>query len=186
MYKRQVYHEALPGHHLNFAIARELTNYPEFRKNASFNAYQEGWGLYAEKLAKEMGAYKDPYSDFGRLTGEIWRAIRLVVDTGIHAHDWTRQQALDYMLANAALSSHEISTEVDRYISWPGQALSYMIGKIRIRELRREAEAALGPDFDIRGFHDAVLELGSVPLPILAEHLRGWIELQKSRLAEAG
>ena len=128
-----------------------------------------------------MGIYRTPYERFGQLTYAMWRACRLVVDTGIHAKGWTRQQAVDYMLANTALSDHEIRTEVDRYISWPGQALSYMIGMIRIRELRREAEAALGPGFDLRAFHDTVLGTGSVPLPILSQHVRGWIEMQRAR-----
>jgi uncharacterized protein (DUF885 family) len=176
-------HEAVPGHHLQHALAIEHGAQPAFRRYSYISAYGEGWALYAEELGVEMGIYRTPYERFGQLTYAMWRACRLVVDTGIHAHDWTRQQALDYMLANTALSRHEITTEVDRYISWPGQALSYMIGKMRIVELRREAEAALGADFDLRAFHDSVLELGSVPLPILAEHVRGWIELQKSRVA---
>jgi uncharacterized protein (DUF885 family) len=177
-------HEAVPGHHLQHALAIEQGGQPAFRRNSYISAYGEGWALYAEELGIEMGIYRTPYERFGQLTYAMWRACRLVVDTGIHAHDWTRQQAFDYMLAHTALSRHEIATEVDRYISWPGQALSYMIGKIRIVELRREAEAALGPDFDLRAFHDSVLELGSVPLPILAEHVRGWIELQKLRVAD--
>lgn len=175
-------HEAVPGHHLQHALAMEQGEQPPFRRHSYISAYGEGWALYAEELGIEMGVYRTPYERFGQLTYAMWRACRLVVDTGIHAHDWTRQQAVDYMLANTALSSHEIGTEVDRYISWPGQALSYMIGKLRILELRREAEAALGAEFDIRAFHDTVLELGSVPLPILAEHVRGWIALQKSRV----
>ncbi len=175
-------HEAVPGHHLQHALAIEHGGQPAFRRYSYISAYGEGWALYAEELGVEMGIYRTPYERFGQLTYAMWRACRLVVDTGIHSQDWTRQQALDYMLANTALSAHEVTTEIDRYISWPGQALSYMIGKIRIVELRREAEAALGPDFDLRGFHDTVLEIGSVPLPILAEHVRGWIELQKSRV----
>jgi uncharacterized protein (DUF885 family) len=175
-------HEAVPGHHLQYALAVEQGTRPPFRRHSYISAYGEGWALYAEELGIEMGIYRTPYERFGQLSYAMWRACRLVVDTGIHAHDWTRQQALDYMLANTALSRHEITTEVDRYISWPGQALSYMIGKIRIVELRREAEAALGLDFDLRAFHDTVLEIGSVPLPILAEHVRGWIELQKGRV----
>jgi uncharacterized protein (DUF885 family) len=176
-------HEAVPGHHLQHALAIEQGAQPAFRRHSYISAYGEGWALYAEELGREMGIYRTPYERFGQLTYAMWRACRLVVDTGIHAHGWTRRQALDYMLANTALSQHEITTEVDRYISWPGQALSYMIGKIRIVGLRREAEAALGPDFDLRAFHDSVLELGSVPLPILAEHVRAWIELQKARVA---
>lgn len=177
-------HEAVPGHHLQGALAAEQGAQPPFRRYSYISAYGEGWALYAEELGVEMGIYRTPYERFGQLTYAMWRACRLVVDTGIHSQDWTRQQALDYMLSHTAMSTHEINTEVDRYISWPGQALSYMIGMIRIRDLRREAETALGPDFDLRAFHDSVLELGSVPLPILAEHVRGWIELQKGRIGE--
>jgi uncharacterized protein (DUF885 family) len=177
-------HEAVPGHHLQHALAVEQGARPAFRRHSYISAYGEGWALYAEELGNEMGIYRTPYERFGQLSYAMWRACRLVVDTGIHAHDWTRQQAVGYMLANTALSRHEVTTEVDRYISWPGQALSYMIGKIRIVALRREAEAALGADFDLRGFHDTVLEIGSVPLPILAEHVRGWIQLQKERVAD--
>jgi uncharacterized protein (DUF885 family) len=175
-----VYHEALPGHHLNFAIARELTNYPEFRKNASFNAYQEGWGLYAEKLAKEMGAYKDPYSDFGRLTGEIWRAIRLVVDTGLHSKGWTEGQAVKYFTENSAAPEAQIRAEVQRYIVMPGQATGYKIGMIKMEELRRKAEKQLGPKFDIRGFHDAILGHGQLPFALLERQVDRWIAGQMS------
>ena len=174
-------HEAVPGHHLQGALAAEQGDQPPFRRYSYISAYGEGWALYAEELGVEMGIYRTPYERFGQLTYAMWRACRLVVDTGIHSQDWTRQQALDYMLSHTAMSTHEINTEVDRYISWPGQALSYMIGMIRIRDLRREAETALGPDFDLRAFHDRVLELGSVPLPILTEHVRGWIEMQRAR-----
>lgn len=175
-------HEAVPGHHLQGALASEQGEQPPFRRYSYISAYGEGWALYAEELGVEMGIYRTPYERFGQLTYAMWRATRLVVDTGIHSQGWTRQQARDYMLAHTAMSEHEINTEVDRYISWPGQALSYMIGMIRIRDLRREAETALGPDFDLRAFHDSVLELGSVPLPILTDHVRGWIELQKGRV----
>ncbi len=174
-------HEAVPGHHLQGALAMEQGGQFPFRRYSYISAYGEGWALYTEELGIEMGIYRTPYERFGQLTYAMWRACRLVVDTGIHAKGWTRQQAIDYMLANTALSAHEIRTEVDRYISWPGQALSYMIGMIRIRELRREAEAALGPGFDLRAFHDTVLETGSVPLPILSQHVRGWIEMQRAR-----
>ena len=176
-----VAHEAVPGHHLQGALAMEQGSQPPFRRYSYISAYGEGWALYAEELGIEMGIYRTPYERFGQLTYAMWRACRLVVDTGIHAKGWTRQQAVDYMLAHTALSDHEIRTEVDRYISWPGQALSYMIGMIRIRELRREAEAALGPGFDLRAFHDSVLGTGSVPLPILSQHVRGWIEMQRAR-----
>ena len=174
-------HEAVPGHHLQGALAMEQGGQLPFRRYSYISAYGEGWALYTEELGIEMGIYRTPYERFGQLTYAMWRACRLVVDTGIHAKGWTREQAVDYMLANTALSAHEIRTEVDRYISWPGQALSYMIGMIRIRELRREAEAALGPGFDLRAFHDTVLETGSVPLPILSQHVRGWIEMQRAR-----
>lgn len=176
-------HEAVPGHHLQGALAAEQGAQPPFRRYNYISAYGEGWALYAEELGLEMGIYRTPFERFGQLTYAMWRACRLVVDTGIHAKGWTRQQARDYMLANTALSTHEIETEVDRYISWPGQALSYMIGMIRIRELRAEAEAALGPAFDLRAFHDSVLELGSVPLPVLSEHIHAWIELHTAHVA---
>lgn len=171
-------HEAVPGHHLQGALAAEQGEQPDFRRYTYISAYGEGWALYAEELGNEMGMYRTPYERFGQLSYAAWRACRLVVDTGIHTQGWTRQQAVDYMLANTALSQHEVETEVDRYISWPGQALSYMIGMIRIRELRREAETALGARFDLRAFHDTVLELGSVPLPLLSEHVRAWIANQ--------
>ena len=174
-------HEAAPGHHLQGALAMEQGGQLPFRRYSYISAYGEGWALYTEELGIEMGIYRTPYERFGQLTYAMWRACRPVVDTGIHAKGWTREQAVAYMLANTALSAHEIRTEVDRYISWPGQALSYMIGMIRIRELRREAEAALGPGFDLRAFHDTVLETGSVPLPILSQHVRRWIEMQRAR-----
>lgn len=175
-----VYHEALPGHHLNFAIARELTDIPEFRKNAYFNAYQEGWGLYAEKLAKEMGAYKDPYSDFGRLTGEIWRAIRLVVDTGLHSKGWTEEQAVKFFTENSAAPEGQIRAEVRRYIVMPGQATGYKIGMIKMEQLRRKAENKLGSKFDIRGFHDSILGRGQLPFILLERQVDGWIEERMS------
>jgi uncharacterized protein (DUF885 family) len=169
-------HEAVPGHHLQVALARELEDLPAFRNYTYISAFGEGWGLYSERLGKEVGFYTDPYSDFGRLTYEMWRACRLVVDTGIHAKGWTRQQAMDYMASNNALSLHEISTEVDRYISWPGQALAYKLGELKIRELRARAEAALGEQFDVRAFHDLVLGAGSVPLTVLEARVHEWIE----------
>lgn len=173
-------HEAVPGHHLQGALAAEQGEQPDFRRYTYISAYGEGWALYAEELGNEMGIYRTPYERFGQLSYAAWRACRLVVDTGIHTKGWTRQQAVDYMLANTALSSHEVATEVDRYISWPGQALSYMIGMIRIRELRHEAETALGARFDLRAFHDTVLELGSVPLPLLSEHVHAWVASQSA------
>ncbi len=148
---------------------------PPFRRQISIDAYSEGWALYAERLGLEAGFYTDPYSNFGRLTYEMWRACRLVVDTGLHNEGWTRQQAMDYLAANTALSLHEVRTETDRYISWPGQALAYKTGEIRIRKLRERAEKALGTRFDIRTFHDAILETGPVPLSILDEHVEAYI-----------
>jgi uncharacterized protein (DUF885 family) len=168
-------HEAVPGHHLQIALQQELSGLPEFRKQASVDAFVEGWALYAERLGLETGMYDDPHADFGRLTYEMWRACRLVVDTGLHALGWTRQQALDYMAAHTALSLHEIRTEVDRYISWPGQALAYKTGELKIRELRARAERELGARFDLRAFHDAVLQNGAVPLSVLEEQVAAFI-----------
>ncbi len=164
-------HEAVPGHHLQIALAKELEGLPAFRRYGYVTAFGEGWGLYAERLGLEAGFYTDPYSNFGRLTYEMWRACRLVVDTGIHAKGWTRQQAIDFMTANTALSHHEIGTEVDRYISWPGQALAYKMGELKLRELRARVEEALGERFDVRAFHDAVLASGAVPLDVLEEQI---------------
>ena len=172
-------HEAVPGHHLQGSIARELGAVPAFRLNFYPHAFGEGWALYGEKLGEEMGVYHTPYQRFGRLTYEMWRACRLVVDTGMHAMDWTRDQALTYLGENTALSKHEIRTEVDRYISWPGQALAYKIGELKIVELRARAKAALGDKFDLRAYHDAVLESGGVTLPVLERRVDAYI-------AEAG
>lgn len=170
-------HEAVPGHHLQGSLNQELDdNIPQFRKNMYLSAFGEGWGLYCEFLAEEMGMYTTPYERFGKLTYEMWRACRLVVDTGIHAKGWTREQVVDYMSENTALSIHEINTETDRYISWPGQALSYKIGELKIRELRKEAKAALGNDFDIREFHEVILEQGTVTLEILEKRVKAWIK----------
>jgi uncharacterized protein (DUF885 family) len=168
-------HEAVPGHHLQVALSQELTGLPQFRRFSDVGAFGEGWALYSEWLGREAGFYQDPYSDFGRLTYEMWRACRLVVDTGLHAMGWTRQQAIDYLVAHTALSIHECTTETDRYISWPGQALCYKMGELKIRELRRQAESALGERFDVRGFHDAVLANGMVPLPVLEAQVGAWI-----------
>jgi len=171
-------HEAVPGHHLQGALAMEQGDRPDFRRNDYISAYGEGWALYAEKLGVEMGVYETPYQDFGRLTYEMWRACRLVIDTGVHAKGWSRKQAQDYLAANTALSIHEITTEVDRYISWPAQALSYKLGEYTIWQLRREAESRLGAGFDLRDFHDFILALGSVPLDILKSEIGLWIDGQ--------
>lgn len=169
------YHEGNPGHHMQISIAQELEGVPTFRTQQFFNAYVEGWALYSELLAKEMGAYQDPYSDFGRLVTEMWRAIRLVVDTGLHAKGWTEQQAIEYFQANSPVPIGQIKSEVRRYIVWPGQATGYKIGMIKLLELRAKAQAALGDQFDIRQFHDVVLGGGAVPLPILERLIDEWI-----------
>ena len=168
-------HEAVPGHHLQIALNRELDELPNFRRFSYISAFGEGWGLYSEYLGLEAGFYTDPYSNFGRLTYEMWRACRLVVDTGLHAMGWTRQRAMDLLATNTALPLHEVETEIDRYISWPAQALSYKLGELKIKELRRRAEQELGETFDVREFHDAVLANGSVPLPVLEASIERFI-----------
>jgi uncharacterized protein (DUF885 family) len=168
-------HEAVPGHHLQISIQQELEDVPWFRQNPTYTAFVEGWGLYSESLGEEMGFYKDPYSKFGQLTYEMWRAIRLVVDTGMHYLGWSRQQAIDFFMANAGKSEHDIVVEIDRYIVWPGQALAYKIGELKIKELRAYAEEKLGEDFDIRTFHDEVLGKGAVPLKVLDANIRTWV-----------
>lgn len=173
-------HEAVPGHHLQISLNSELTSLPDFRRYGYISAFGEGWGLYCEYLGLEAGFYQDPYSNFGRLTYEMWRAARLVVDTGMHAQGWSRQQAIDFMASNTALSLHNVTTEIDRYISWPGQALSYKIGELTIKRLRAKAEHELGDKFDIRAFHDAVLENGSVPMSILEQQINDFIEAKKA------
>lgn len=172
-------HESAPGHSFQGSLVEEQKSVPDFR-HEYISAYGEGWALYCEKLGKEMGIYLTPYDDFGRLTYEMWRAARLVIDTGVHHKGWTRQQAVDYLAGHTALSQHEVETEVDRYISWPGQALSYKLGEIKIVELRAMAERELGTKFDIRKFHDSLLEIGSVPLPVLEEHIKSFVAEQKA------
>ncbi|WP_448099784.1 DUF885 domain-containing protein [Luteibacter jiangsuensis] len=172
-------HESMPGHSLQLALSAEQQGLPEFRRDGYISAYGEGWALYSEYLGNEMGIYHTPYERFGYLTYQMWRACRLVVDTGIHHLGWTRQQAIDYLTQNTALSDREIANEVDRYISWPGQALSYELGYLKIRELRARAEQQLGEKFDLRAFHDTVLALGSVPLPVLEQRVDAWIASRK-------
>ncbi len=172
------YHEGIPGHHMQRAITQELTGIPEFQKYASFTAYTEGWGLYTEELPKEMGFYQDPYSDFGRLAMELWRACRLVVDTGLHAKRWSREEAIAYLVENTPNSEYDAVKAIERYIALPGQATAYMIGKLEIQTLRAKAETELGDQFDLRGFHDEVLKDGPVPLNILAQKIDNWIAAQ--------
>jgi uncharacterized protein (DUF885 family) len=174
-------HEAVPGHHLQGAIARELPAVPTFRLNFYPHAFGEGWALYGEKLGEEMGVYHTPYQRFGRLTYEMWRACRLVVDTGMHAKGWTRDRALAFLSENTALSKHEIRTEIDRYIAWPGQALAYKVGEMKIIELRQKAKAALGDKFDLRLFHDAILESGGVTLPVLERRIDAYVAQARRR-----
>ena len=174
------YHEGVPGHHLQFSIAQELTDLPPFRKyNLDVNAYTEGWAFYSERLGKEVGFYQDPNSDYGRLQNEMWRAVRWVVDTGVHSKHWSRQQMVDFFHEHTAMDDQNIETEVDRYIAWPGQALSYKMGQRKILELRDRAQRELGAKFDLRAFHDAVLDQGPLPLDVLEAKIDGWIKSQK-------
>lgn len=169
------YHEGIPGHHLQISIAQELTGLPDFRRYTYYTAYTEGWALYAEQLGKDVGFYQDPYSDYGRLEADEWRAIRLVVDTGVHSMHWSRQQMLDYFRAHSSMDETNIQAEVDRYIAWPAQALGYKIGEMKILELRAKARQALGPKFDIRAFHQQVLDSGALPLDLLEQRIEAWI-----------
>lgn len=178
------FHEAVPGHHLQIALQQELENLPVFRTSSGVTAFTEGWALYSERLGLEVGFYEDPYSNFGRLSYEMWRALRLVVDTGIHSMGWERQQSIDYMAQNSALSLHNIQSEVDRYIFWPGQALAYKMGEIKIRELREVSELELGEEFDIREFHDVVLLSGSVPLYVLEENVNRYVDEKAESLEQ--
>jgi len=175
-------HEAVPGHHLQGSIAQEMKNVPKFRNRIYISAFGEGWGLYSEYLGVEAGIYETPYQDFGRLTYEMWRACRLVVDTGMHAQGWSRQQAIDYLASNTALSLHNVQTEIDRYISWPGQALSYKIGELTIKRLRKKAEDTLGEKFDLRDFHDQILKNGSMPLSMLEKIIYQYITEKKEEI----
>jgi uncharacterized protein (DUF885 family) len=173
------YHEGIPGHHLQISIAEELTGLPEFRKYIGYTAYTEGWALYAERLGKEIGFYQDPVSDYGRLEADDWRAIRLVVDTGVHSMHWTRQQMVDFFHDHSAMDETNIQAEVDRYIAWPGQALGYKMGQLKILELRARARQALGPKFDLRKFHDVVIDSGALPMDVLEQRVDDWIKVSK-------
>ena len=173
------YHEGLPGHHLQLSIAQELTGLPEFRKFAYYTAYTEGWGLYSERLGKELGFYQDPYSDYGRLEADIWRAIRLVVDTGVHSKHWSRQQMVDFFHEHSAIDETNIQAETDRYIAWPAQALGYKMGQLKLLELRQRAQTALGSKFQLKDFHDLVIDSGALPLDVLEKHVDAWIATQK-------
>jgi uncharacterized protein (DUF885 family) len=175
------YHEGIPGHHMQFSIAQELPEVPAFRRFSEYNAYSEGWAFYAERLGKEVGFYQDPYSEYGRLENEMWRSVRLVVDTGVHDQHWSRQQMIDFFHEHTAMDDQNIETEVDRYIAWPGQALAYKLGQMKILELRERAREALGSRFDIRAFHDAVLDEGPLPLDLLDTRINRWIAEQKER-----
>ncbi len=174
------YHEGIPGHHLQISIQQELSDLPAFRQQGYYTAYTEGWALYSERLGKEIGFYQDPYSDYGRLEADMWRAIRLVVDTGVHSQHWTRQQMVDYFHQYSTLDETNIQSEVDRYIAWPAQALGYKMGQLKILELRDRAKTALGPKFDLKAFHDVVLDSGALPMDVLEKQVDAWIETQRA------
>ena len=172
------YHEALPGHHMQIAIAQNLPNVPKFRKYGGYTAYIEGWGLYAEYLPKEMGFYQNPYSDFGRLAMELWRACRLVVDTGLHAKKWTKAQAITYLQENTPNPKNDIQRAVERYLVMPAQATAYKVGMLKILELRNKSQLTLGKDFDMREFHDVILQNGALPLDVLTQQVDAWLTAQ--------
>jgi uncharacterized protein (DUF885 family) len=174
------YHEGVPGHHMQIAIQAELTDIPLFRTQYGYSAFAEGWGLYAEELGKEMGMFTDPYNDFGRLNSELWRAVRLVLDTGLHSKGWTEEEAVAWAMANSARPESSIKSEVRRFLLWPGQATTYKIGMIAIQKLRAEAEKELGDKFSVSGFHDTVIGGGSMPLPVLEQRVRAWIKSVKA------
>ena len=173
------YHEGIPGHHLQLSLAQELPDLPNFRKHGGYTAFVEGWALYAERLGKEVGRYQDPYSEYGRLENEMWRDIRLVIDTGVHSRHWSRDQMVEYFHKYTAMDEPNIQTEVDRYISWPGQALAYKLGQLEILKLREEARQKLGNKFDLRAFHDEVLDSGALPLDVLHSQVEAWIAEQQ-------
>jgi uncharacterized protein (DUF885 family) len=175
------YHEGIPGHHMQISIAQELDGLPEFRKYEGYTAYVEGWALYAERLGKDVGFYQDPLSDYGRLENDIWRAIRLVVDTGVHSQHWSRQQMVDYFHEHSAISETSVQAETDRYIAWPSQALAYKVGQLKILELRAKAQKELGDKFDIRAFHDEVIDSGALPLDLLEARVDAWIAEEKAK-----
>jgi uncharacterized protein (DUF885 family) len=180
------YHEGVPGHHMQIAIAQELPELPPFRQNAFYTAFIEGWALYSERLGKEVGFYQDPYSDYGRLDDEILRAVRLVLDTGVHYKKWTREQMVQYFHDHTSASEANIQSETDRYIAWPGQALAYKVGQMTVLRLREKAKSELGDKFDIRAFHDEVLGAGPLPLDVLEKRIDSWIAEQKNATKVAG